>query len=131
MDTPFSEAALRLRHDLGKYVTMAARWLPDDPAEAELRAALSDDLLHTARGPAGDRSAAEVWAGLRGEWEGAPPALAARVRELDERVARLDAGARRLDDLRLPELRELAAEAAGVSALCRELVAAAREGSEP
>ena len=131
MDTPFSEAALRLRHDLGKYVTMAARWLPDDPAEAELRAALRDDLLHTARGPSGDRAAAEVWAGLRGEWEGAPPGLAARVRELDERVARLDAGARRLDELRLPELRELAAEAAGVSALCRELVAAAREGAEP
>lgn len=130
MDTPFSEAARRLRHDLGKYVVMAARWLPDDPPEAELRAALSDDLLHTARGPGGDRSAAQVWAGLRGEWEGAPPALAARVRELDEHMARLDAGAQRLGELGLPALRELGAEAAAVAALCKELVAAAREAEE-
>jgi hypothetical protein len=52
----------RLRHDLGKYVSMQVRWLGDNPSPDALRDAVVADLLTTRRGPAGVQTAQAVWA---------------------------------------------------------------------
>ena len=52
----------RLKHDLGRYVAMQARWLGPDADAATKQAALRDDLLATRRGPDGSVDAVAVWA---------------------------------------------------------------------
>lgn len=59
------EHVRRLRHDLGKYVSLQVRWLGEAPSPDALRQALCEDLLRTRRGPAGARSAPEVWGDFR------------------------------------------------------------------
>ncbi len=51
----------RLKHDLGKYVGLQARWLPPDAGLHERREALVQDVLQTRRGPEGTVGAHEVW----------------------------------------------------------------------
>jgi len=53
--------AERLKHDLGKYVGLQARWLPPDAGLQERREALVQDVLQTRRGPEGNVGAREVW----------------------------------------------------------------------
>ena len=69
-DSPSARAALsdhvaRLKHDLGKYVSMQQRWLGPDPPEDALRDALTSDLLSTRRGPLETVDAPTVWAEFR------------------------------------------------------------------
>ncbi|MBX2803062.1 MAG: hypothetical protein KTR31_35600 [Myxococcales bacterium] len=63
----------RLRHDLGKYVSLQVRWIGADPEPADLREAVSQDLLATRRGPQGVTDAATLWAELRGPLTGGQP----------------------------------------------------------
>lgn len=59
------EHTARLKHDLGKYVSLQARWLPPDASPDERRAALAADLLTTRRGPEGEVDAVALWRELR------------------------------------------------------------------
>lgn len=55
----------RLRHDLGKYVSMQVRWLGEGASPEALRDAVMADLLTTRRGPRGVQTALAVWAEFR------------------------------------------------------------------
>jgi len=58
-----AEALLgRLKHDLGKYVSLQARWLGPDAGRQQRMDALTADLLRTRRGPDGEEGAHAVWA---------------------------------------------------------------------
>ena len=124
------DLADRVRHDLGKYVTFSSRFLADDAPLAERRAALRDDLLRTRRGPAGEATAAEVWAGLRGELGEAPPALRETIARIDAAVAALDADAREVDTLDATGLAALADRARALATLTRTLANEARALAE-
>lgn len=124
------DLADRVRHDLGKYVTFSTRFLPDDAPLAERREALRDDLLRTRRGPAGEATAAEVWAGLRGELAEVPAELRATVVSIDALVAEIDAQAREVDTLDATGLAALADRARALATLTRTLASEARVLSE-
>lgn len=62
---PLTEFVGRLKHDLGKYVSLQARWLGDGAPVAERRKALEADLLSTRRGPDGSQAATSVWLEFR------------------------------------------------------------------
>lgn len=55
----------RLRHDLGKYVSLQVRWLGEGAPADELARALAADLLETRRGPNGTLDAHTVWGEFR------------------------------------------------------------------
>ena len=55
----------RIKHDLGKYVSFQARWLPENASPEMVAAAVRADLLSTRRGPSGEQDAVEVWSGFR------------------------------------------------------------------
>lgn len=63
----------RLKHDLGKYVALQQRWLPDGSSQHESEKALKADLLQTRRGPNGSQDAVSVWAEFRGQLLGHAP----------------------------------------------------------
>jgi len=65
-----AEIAARVRHDLGRYLALQCRWLSTGSSLEERRAALTDDLLATARGPAGSRDALQVAAPILEALEG-------------------------------------------------------------
>lgn len=115
------EAAQRVRHDLGKYVHLEARWLGEDADAAEYRDALRTDLLRTRRGPTGDEDCLTLWTRLR------PTVLAFDLREVDDRVARIGALLPLLDELDLARLRQLAREAHELGEACRRLVEQAED----
>ena len=115
------EAALRVRHDLGKYVHLEARWLGEDAIEADYREALRTDLLRTRRGPAGDEDCAALWATLR------PTVSAFDTHEIDGLMAGIAGRMRSLDSLGLAALRELAREAHMLGEACRRLVEQAED----
>lgn len=128
MSKALSEPLARLRHDLGRYVSLQVRWLGDDPDPDALREALAADLLQTRRGPSGAVDALAVWGELR-------PALAELAGDPD--FARIEVGmagvARAIDGLRAGDLdrdgvRRGAAAAAEVADACRALWARARGG---
>ena len=50
-----------LRHDLGKYLRMPLRMLPEEASEAALREAVGLALRQTRRAASGVRSARELW----------------------------------------------------------------------
>lgn len=58
---PLTDHVGRLKHDLGKYVSLQARWLGEDASTADRRKALEADLLSTRRGPDGSHAATSVW----------------------------------------------------------------------
>ncbi len=128
MPHPAHEHAARAKHDLGKYVAMQTRWLPEDAPAGELRAALMTDVLTTRRSDALTLSAPELWHVLR------PPLAAAltaaELAPIDAAVARLAAAVAPLRDdaLTLSELRALAEDARQVA---RELAALTRRLREP
>jgi hypothetical protein len=127
-----SEAAERLarvaaavRHDIGKHVTFALRFLGDSPTDAELRAALREDLGRTRSGPAGVLDLPAVWATLAPEVRSAvAPAsegLQAEVEAIDAAVAALASDLVTLDDAAGPALHAVAARAAHLADLTRAL----------
>jgi len=63
----------RLKHDLGKYIAFAARWLPEHASAKDQLEALTADLLHTRRGPDGIQDATSVWQAYAGVLTGAVP----------------------------------------------------------
>jgi hypothetical protein len=115
------EAALSVRHDLGKYVCFEARWLDETASAAELRAALQADLGHTRRGPAGDEDCTAVWARLR------PDVAGLGVEDIDALVAELGRALPRLPEMDLDGLRQVAGVARSLSELCRHLAARAED----
>lgn len=60
-----TEHVSRLKHDLGKYIAMQQRWLPEDAGPVARREALTTDLLHTRRGTSGTVDALTVWREFR------------------------------------------------------------------
>ncbi len=115
------EAANQVRHDLGKYVHLEARWLGEDSSEVDVREALVTDLRRTRRGPSGDESCVDLWARLR-------PAVADfDTTEVDDLVAHIGAQLSRLDAMPLAELRALATVTHRLGEACRRLV----EQAEP
>jgi hypothetical protein len=124
------EVADRLRHDLGKAIVLSRRWLADGASEAELRAALRDDLLRTRRGPDGVVSAFEVWAARRGEVLVVFPDHDA-VRVIDAAMEALSAERATLDGagpVAADVLARVAERTDAVEGACRALVDAARGG---
>ncbi len=117
------EALAAARHDLGKYVHFEARWIAEDADATSVREALRADLLRTRRGPRGEHGVGKVWADARAEialamaCDGRPLDLA----DIDRRVVELAAAAERLDDLSLPELRDVAALARSLAEAIRAL----------
>jgi hypothetical protein len=55
----------RLKHDLGKYVSLQVRWLEPGAELQERTEALRADLLSTRRGPSGEQDAVSLWEGFR------------------------------------------------------------------
>ena len=74
-----------IRHDLGKYLTLGARFLGPEPGVADLREALKGDLLRTARRASGDETAWELWARLRPDGLDTDP----DVQKIDEGIQAL------------------------------------------
>lgn len=109
------EAADRVRHDLGKYVHLEARWLGEDANEVELREALLNDLTRTRRDPSGDEGCEAVWARLR------PYVVSLDTAEIDAIVIRLGSAARKLDELDHHLLRAVAEDARLLADACRRL----------
>lgn len=132
----------RLKHDLGRYVAMQARWLGEEAGAAERRSALRDDLLATRRGPDGSADALQVWAPYAQALLGGAELAAGIVVDLgdDPDVHRIVDGMARVADA-IAGLRDdtlddegvahgLAASTA-VAEACRDLHRRAREASTP
>jgi len=109
-------AADRVRHDLGKYVHLEARWLDHEAPVEELREALAHDLLRTRRGPQGDEDCVQLWARLR------PSVATMNLDDIDRLVADAGRGMVRLEALDARGLRELAEVARTLAEACRRLV---------
>jgi hypothetical protein len=92
-----SEALAQVRHDLGKYIALNLRWLPEQPTEEQLRAALLTDLRATRSGGGVQEDAWSLWQRLRPGIVGYP------LEDLDQRMERIR--------LALPELERLDAAA--------------------
>lgn len=106
-----------VRHDLGKYVALNLRWLPDDPGDEELRAALALDLRATRSVPGASEDAPALWARLR-------PALARHRLDLsavDASVAAIAAALPDLDRLDRPAMLALAQRALEIGPMLRRL----------
>ena len=126
-----SEAAARLKHDLGKGIRFSAPEALERDAEA-LRARLSADVARTRRGPAGTRSAAEVfdaWREEDGRHLRGP--LAGRVAAIGRTVEEIRGLAARLDALGRPELERLDSLTRVVAEACRALADEARREPGP
>jgi hypothetical protein len=82
------DALLDLKHDLGKYIRLPVAMLPADAGAEELRQALATAINQTRKGPAGARSAAEIWAAFLDEVGGAIDRFdaAARLRAAVDRA---------------------------------------------
>jgi hypothetical protein len=119
----------RLRHDLGKYVSLQVRWLGADPEPGDLGRALAADLLETRRGPNGTVDASTVWAELR---PGIASALAgdADFVALDDAMRVIDevSGALRAGASDPGTVRRGVEAAATVTEQCRRLWARVRGG---
>lgn len=64
------ELGLRLKHDLGKHITMEQRWQSEAASSADRLTSLSTDVLATRRGPAGSSNAFQIWAEFRDQLAG-------------------------------------------------------------
>lgn len=112
---PDPEALAIARHDLGKYIAMNQRWLPDDPSTEMLREALRTDLLKTRSAPSGDEDALGLWQRLR-------PSLAGYdLSALDTHMAAIAKGVPDLEHLDHQGLLQLSAAAKGVGEAFRRL----------
>ena len=122
-----SEAAARLKHDLGKAIRFSAPEALEPDTEA-LRARLSADVARTRRGPDATRSAAEVFdAWLEEEGRQFRGPLARRVAEIGRTVEEIRRLSERLDALGRSELERLDSLTRSVSEACAALAVAASE----
>lgn len=123
-----TEAAARLRHDLGKSVRLSA----PEQLEAEtdaLRARLSADVLATRSGPGGVKSAADVfeaWMREDGDALARREALAEPIGRIENCVSEASDLAQRLSTLSREELERLDGLTRTIAEECRTLLAAAR-----
>lgn len=112
---PDPEALAIARHDLGKYIAMNLRWLPDDPSTEMLREALRTDLLKTRSAPSGDEDALCLWKRLR-------PSLAGYdLSVLDTHMSVIAEGLPALEHLDRQALLQLSVAAKGVGEAFRRL----------
>jgi len=114
-------AALRLKHDLGKYVRFSAPAKREADVEA-LRARLRADLLETRRSGGAARSAVDVFREWEAEERSLFAAFDADLETLARAVGRLEQllpTLPGLDERRLVELDELSLE---IARRCRSLV---------
>ncbi len=110
-------ALAAVRHDLGKYIALNLRWLPDNPPIEELRDALRLDLLATRSGPDGTEDAVTLWRRLR-------PLLTAHGFAVDPLDALMDGIGERLPGLEAADadgLRALAGLAVEVGGVLRRM----------
>ncbi|MBM4392246.1 MAG: hypothetical protein FJ090_14090 [Deltaproteobacteria bacterium] len=115
------EAAERVRHDLGKYVHLEARWLDEDATTAELREALVNDLRRTRRGPDGEIDCCTLWERLR------PAVAVLDLGAIDAVAVALQADLPRLEALDRSGLLAVAARARLLAEACRRLVDQVRD----
>jgi len=124
-----SEAAARLRHDLGKAVRFSAPERPEVSVE-EMRVRLGRDVLETRSSPDGRRTAVEVFDRWRAE-EGAAFPDSGPLREGLDRIGAAVEVLRRLGPrlavLGPEELRRLDAATIAIAKECRAL---AREAAK-
>ncbi len=135
-----AEHLQRLRHDLGKYVSLQVRFLGEGAAPEARREALAADLLQTRRSPDGAVDAYTLWAERRPVLVGEAPLPGGDFVDLrqDVDLQRLDGamahirtviGALRagaVDDAQLDEAIEAARQ---VTEACRSLAARARSAA--
>lgn len=120
-------AALRLKHDLGKYIRLSA---PErrEVSTPELRRRLEDDLLRTRSGPSGSMSAPKVfdaWRAEEGEGFSTLPELASRVAAISLAIEDIRGLLPRMAGLSREELIRLDEASLAVAEGCRELHRAA------
>jgi hypothetical protein len=122
------ETAVRLRHDLGRYIRLSAPEVLEADTEA-LRARLGADVLATRSGAAGPLSAPAVFAA----WMREGGSRLARREEFAGPVGRIEAClsevgglSKRLAALSREELERLDALTRAIAKDCRALAAAAR-----
>ncbi len=99
MSEELLRAAAAAKHDLGKYVAFELRWLPPEPSQQELLAALRRDLLRTRSSGEKTEDCTQVWARVRVGLETLPDPD--ELAQLDDVVASLG---RALPALRTGEL---------------------------
>jgi hypothetical protein len=109
------EAIALARHDLGKYIALQTRWLPEDPATEELRAALLSDLRRTRSGGGVEESAVEVWRRVRPALEGL------NLEALDQRMDEVEHALPRITEMGHGELVALSQAALQVGVLLKKL----------
>lgn len=95
------EALQIARHDLGKYIALQSRWLPEDASTEEIRAALVADLRGTRRSGAIQEDAWQVWERLRPELRAYP------LHSLDLLMGKIREGLPLLETLPRKKLLEL------------------------
>jgi hypothetical protein len=78
------EWALRLRHDLGKYISMQQRWLAPDATISERKDALLADILETRRSSEGVVDAFQIWSEFWALFSGASSLSDGTVLDLSE-----------------------------------------------
>jgi hypothetical protein len=83
----------RMKHDLGKYVSLQMRWLAEEASLEDRERALKADLLATRRGPQGTQDALSVYREFRPVLMGDEPLSAGIVMNLSAHpmVVSLDA----------------------------------------
>lgn len=116
------EAASRARHDLGKYIGLQSRWLPENCTIDARREALIADLRHTRSGPAGVADAVTVWA----ECQAALTAAAGgrklpEVEQIEARMRQIAGILPRIEQADVHELQATANLAREVGDLLRDL----------
>ena len=115
-------AALRLKHDLGKYVRLGARETREADAEA-LRSRLKADLGATRRSGETAWSASEVFEAWRAEEKGAFGEDDPDVETLERAMNRLAELLPRIDTLDARSLVELDEISVEIARRCRSLAA--------
>jgi hypothetical protein len=123
----WKEAALRLRHDLGKYIRLSAPARREADTEA-LRRRLRDDVLATRSDGAGARGAVEIFDAWKKEERSVLPSSGPAARRLDRIAMKIEmvrALAPRLDRLGREELVQLDLLTRQIAHGCRDLCRAA------
>ncbi|HND32331.1 MAG TPA: hypothetical protein PLA94_20145 [Myxococcota bacterium] len=110
-----SEALTQARHDLGKYIALNLRWLPDAPTEEQLRAALITDLRATRSGGGVQEDAWSLWQRLR------PGLTGYNLEDLDSRMERIRQALPGLEQLDAAALGRVAEDALAVGPALRRL----------
>ncbi len=136
---PLREHVGRLRHDLGKYAVLQARWLEAGATGEDRRLAAVADLLETRRGPDAIEGAVAIWARLRPGVVGEAPLADGQpcdllrdhpsVASLDSAVAEVAAVASEIRSAGVEPAWVERALCAGeqIAAACKALAAASRE----